>query len=53
MGYAAELWTRNSLAKYVREHARSAGHPALARAAKATIQRILSEEELQPHPQGR
>jgi transposase len=49
LGYAAELWTRESLAKHVREHAVAEGHPALARAAKATIQRILSEQELQPH----
>ena len=49
LGYAAELWTRKSLAQYVREHAASEGHPALARAAKATIQRILAEQELQPH----
>jgi transposase len=49
LGHAAELWTRKSLAQYVREHATSEGHPALARAAKATIQRILAEQELQPH----
>jgi transposase len=49
LGYAAELWTRESLAKHVREHATREGHRALARAAKATIQRILAEEELQPH----
>lgn len=49
LGYAAELWTRKSLAQYVREHATSEGHPTLARAAKATIQRILAEQELQPH----
>ncbi len=49
LGYAAELWTRKSLAWHVREHATSEGHPALARAAKATIQRILAEQELQPH----
>jgi len=49
MGHAAELWTRKSLAQYVREHATNEGHRALARAAKATIQRILAEQELQPH----
>ena len=37
LGYAAQLWTRSSLAKHVREHAANEGHPALARAAKATI----------------
>src|SRR6266849_262872 len=40
-GYAAELWTRSALARHVREHAIEAGYPALTRAAKATVQRIL------------
>ena len=40
-GYAAELWTRSALAGHVREHAVEAGFPALAKAAKATVQRIL------------
>jgi transposase len=49
LGYGAELWTRKSLAQHVRTHAADEGHPALAKAAKATIQRILTEQELQPH----
>jgi transposase len=49
LGYAAELWTRQALAAHVRQHAASAGHPSLARAAKATVQRILDEQQLQPH----
>lgn len=49
LGYAAELWTRQSLADHVREHAQAAGHPSLAQAAKATVQRILEEQHLQPH----
>jgi transposase len=48
LGYAAELWTRKALAKHVREHAAEAGHPSLRRAAKATVQRILAEQPLQP-----
>jgi transposase len=48
-GYAAELWTRQSLANHVRSQALTSGHPSLARAAKATIQRILNEESLKPH----
>jgi transposase len=48
-GYAAELWTRKALAVHVRQQAESAGHPNLARAAKATVQRILEEHQLQPH----
>ena len=47
-GYAAELWTRQSLARHVRQHAVAAGHWALARAAKATIQRILAQQPLHP-----
>ena len=49
LGYAAELWTRKSLAAHVRQQAQTAGHPSLARAAKSTVQRILDEQQLQPH----
>jgi transposase len=49
LGYAAELWTRQALANHVRQHAVAAGHPNLALAAKATVQRILTEQRLQPH----
>lgn len=49
LGYAAELWTRQALATHVREQAKVAGHPSLALAAKATVQRILQEQQLQPH----
>jgi DDE superfamily endonuclease len=48
-GYAAELWTRSALARHVCKVAVAAGFPALARAGKATIQRILVAQELQPH----
>jgi transposase len=47
-GYAAEVWTRKALARHVREHAGQAGHRSLARAAKATVQRILAEQPLHP-----
>lgn len=49
LGYAAEVWTRRSLATHVRQHAEAAGHPSLARAAKSTVQKILAEQHLQPH----
>jgi transposase len=49
LGYAAELWTRQSLAAHVRQQARAADHPSLVQAAKATVQRILEEQHLQPH----
>lgn len=48
-GYAAELWTRSALAQHVRQHAVEAGYPALAKAAKATVQRILDAQTLRPH----
>jgi len=48
LGYAAELWTRRSLAQHVRQHAAEAGHPSLARAAKATVHRILADQPLHP-----
>jgi len=49
LGYAAELWTRSALAQHVRKHALSEGYPALAKAGKATVQRILAGQTLQPH----
>ena len=49
LGYAAELWTRRTLANHVRKVAQATGHPGLGRAGKATVQRILDEQELQPH----
>ena len=49
LGYAAELWTRSALARHVCKSAVEEGYPALAQAAKATMQRILTAQELQPH----
>ena len=37
------------MAKHTRKHAPVAGHDCLKRAAKATIQRILTSQPLQPH----
>jgi transposase len=48
-GYAAEMWSLASLARHAREHCGEEGHPSLRRAAKATVQRILKEQELRPH----
>ena len=49
LGYAAELWTRLALARHVRKQAVAAGFPALVKAGKATVQRILAGQALQPH----
>jgi transposase len=48
LGYAAEVWSRQALARHIREHAVEAGFPALFRAAKATVHRILAEQPLHP-----
>jgi hypothetical protein len=48
LGYAAEVWSRQALAQYIREHAVAAGFPTLSRAAKATVHRILAEQPLHP-----
>ena len=48
-GYAAGVWRRQMLARHVRQQAMSAGHACLGRASKATVQRILAAQPLQPH----
>src|ERR1039458_2446476 len=48
LGYAAEVWSRQALARHIREHAVEAGFPALAQAAKATVHRILAAQPLHP-----
>jgi hypothetical protein len=47
-GYAAEVWSRQALARHIRDHAVEAGFPALSRAAKATVHRILAAQTLHP-----
>jgi transposase len=48
-GLAAELWSISALARYVREHAVTAGHDCLGRAGKSTVWRILNAQEIKPH----
>lgn len=48
-GMAAELWTQQALAGYARKHAAESGHPSLNLAGKATVNRILKNQTLQPH----
>ena len=48
LGLAAETWSRQSLANYVREHSAIHHHDCLKYAAKATIHRILKENKLHP-----
>ncbi len=48
LGYAAETRPGEALARHVRGHAGEAGHPALSRASKATVHRILDAAEPRP-----
>ena len=48
-GYPHELWTTRLLARHVREHAASAGHPCLARIAQGTVCKMLDQREVKPH----
>ncbi|GAB6277274.1 MAG: hypothetical protein SAMD01599839_23310 [Rectinema sp.] len=48
-GYAAEMWTRKSLADHVRHYGPEAGHDCLKKAVKATVHRILEEHPIRPH----
>jgi hypothetical protein len=36
LGYAAELWTRRTLAEHIRKVAEPSGHPGLAHAGNVT-----------------
>jgi transposase len=48
LGYASETWSRQALATHIRKEAVEAGYPALSKAAKATVHRILAEQPLHP-----
>ena len=48
-GLAAELWTISALARFVGEHAQSAGFPRLVNAGKSTVWRILNDNDIKPH----
>lgn len=49
LGFAAEIWSRQLLANYIRKHAEKNGYPCLKLAVKATVQRILDENNIKPH----
>src|ERR1700760_1992011 len=49
LGYPHELWTTRLLARHIRQHAPSAGHPSLGRLAQGTVCKILAEQEVKPH----
>lgn len=49
LGYSAERWSMNRLAKHVRDHCLQSGYPALAKLQKGTVSKILSKAEIKPH----
>jgi transposase len=49
LGYPHELWTTRLLARHVREHAQTAGHPCMAKIVQGTVCKILARHEVKPH----
>jgi transposase/DNA-binding MarR family transcriptional regulator len=49
LGYPHELWTRQLLARHIRQHCEGAGHPSLKRLGPGTATKILRRQRLQPH----
>ena len=48
-GYAAELWSSQSLANHIRKAAVLNGHPCLLRVVKSTVHSILRDNKLKTH----
>jgi transposase len=49
LGYSQELWTTRLLAKYIRKHSRTQGHPSVARLSAGTVSKILAQNPVKPH----
>jgi transposase len=49
LGYAAELWTQDSLAKHVHSACVEAGHPCLGKLGGGTVSKILTANQVKPH----
>ena len=49
LGYPNELWTMELLARHVRRCCRRHGHPSLAKLARGTVSKILSQAGIRPH----
>lgn len=49
LGYSYELWTTDLLARHVRRHCASAGHPCLRKMARGTVSKILRASTIRPH----
>jgi transposase/DNA-binding MarR family transcriptional regulator len=49
LGYPHELWTRQLLARHLRERCEAAGHSSLKRVNPGTVTKILLRHRLKPH----
>ena len=49
LGYSYEIWTTDLLARHVRRHCESAGHPCLLKMARGTVSKILRGSKIRPH----
>lgn len=49
LGYSYEIWTTDLLARHVRRHCESAGHPCLLKMARGTVSKILRASKTRPH----
>lgn len=48
-GYAAEMWSSQSLANHIRKVAEENGYPCLSKIVKSTVHTILKDNALKPH----
>ena len=48
-GYSQELWATRLLAKHIRMHGATAGHPSLAKPGRGTVSKILRGNPVRPH----
>ena len=49
LGYSAETWTTQELARHTRMHCGKSGHPSLGHLSRGTVSKILARSETQPH----
>lgn len=49
LGYPHELWTRQLLARHIRQRCEAAGHPSLKQVQPGTVTKILLRNRLKPH----
>ena len=49
LGYSYEIWTTDLLARHIRSHCASAGHPSLLKLGRGTVSKILRGSKIRPH----